>query len=56
MQILYTYEGEYTIWGIYGIASTALHHVPLYTQDNYKDIFEAVLVFLDSFDTYSNFL
>ncbi len=26
------------------------------SQDNYKDLFDAVLVYLDSFDTYANFL
>ncbi len=31
-----------------------IHHTQ-YPQDNYKDIFETVLVYLDSFDTYANF-
>ena len=30
-------------------------NVPLPSQDNYKDLFDAILVYLDSFDNYANF-
>ena len=34
---------------------THTQYFSLYLQAQYETVFEAVLVFLDSFDTYSNF-